>query len=141
MSLALHATLASLASSVLLGLSLNTAALTPAAPTMTTSASLFADTYFACPSGYHFEVDSNAARCVKPAGEVRTALTACLALVPRTDHVGNTDMCVGSSPITGEVAVERSCPLGFNKRIVPGIDVCEQPTPGDIAPPSIRVSR
>lgn len=105
-----------------------------------------AERYFKCPSGYRFRAASDAAHCKKDGYYQLVPLMPCknemgVGLFARTDHVGNKDMCAGTNPITGEIAVERGCPLGFTKRVVAGTDQCRKYHPGRIVAPSVQVNR
>lgn len=105
-----------------------------------------AERYFTCPAGYTFRTASDAAHCKRPGRYELKPLLPCknemgIGLFPRTDHVGNKDMCAGTNPITGEIAVERGCQLGFSKRIVNGRDQCRKWHAGDIVAPSVQVNR
>jgi hypothetical protein len=119
-------------------------------------APVLAETYYRCPSGYTFRTNgSDSAHCKRAA--YTTTATKPLADCPnvggigtfaRTDYSGTRDMCVGTNPITGQVAVERGCwptdvTAGYTKRIVSGTDRCEKTTshPADIRPPSVAVTR
>jgi len=105
-----------------------------------------AERYFTCPSGYSFRATADAAHCKKPDSYQTTPLVACtqylgVGLFARRDHAGYKDMCAGTNPITGEVAVERSCILGYSKRIVRGEDQCRKLIEGTIVAPTVAVSR
>ena len=126
------------AAAAVLGLA---AAVTPAHATTTASASFRDGVYFGCLPGYVFEVEGSAARCRRPERTITTALVPCpniggVGLFIRTDFTGNKDMCTGTNPVTGEVAVERACPAGYTKRIVSGNDRCEQRVPEEVQPPT-----
>lgn len=110
------------------------------------SATAEAERYFSCPQGYSFRATSDAAHCKKPDRFETRGLMPCanqlgVGLFARRDHTGNKDMCAGTNPITGEVAVERSCPIGFSKRIVRGTDQCRKRIEGEIVAPSVAVTR
>ncbi len=105
-----------------------------------------AERYYACPSGYRFSSANDAAHCRKPERIERTSLNPCpntgsVGLFPMVDYNGTRDMCAAQNPLAGAVAVERSCPVGFNKRIVRGTDQCEKHHAAEIVAPSVPVSR
>jgi hypothetical protein len=105
-----------------------------------------AERYFSCPSGYTFRAANDAAHCKKAGRYSYDSLVPCpnnlgVGLFAKTDAIDNKDMCTGTNPITGEVAVERGCRVGFTKRIVRGTDQCRKYIPGDIVAPSVEVTR
>jgi hypothetical protein len=107
---------------------------------------LQAERYFTCPSGYVFRAASDAAHCKKHPRYGYRGLVPCpnnfgVGLFAKTDAIGRKDMCTGTNPVTGEVAVERGCPAGYEKNIVRGEDTCRQYHPGDIVAPNVEVSR
>jgi hypothetical protein len=76
---------------------------------------LQAERYFTCPSGYVFRAASDAAHCKKHPRYGYRGLVPCpnnfgVGLFAKTDAIGRKDMCTGTNPVTGEVAVERGCP-------------------------------
>lgn len=117
-----------------------------AASAASPTAELQAERYFKCPTGYSFRAATDAAHCKKRASYDYTSLLPCpnnfgVGLFAKTDAIDNKDMCTGTNPVTGEVAVERGCQAGFTKRIIRGTDQCRKYIPGDIVAPSIEVSR
>lgn len=104
-----------------------------------------AETYFACEGGFSFEVSGAAARCRRAANVLTVPLSECpqangAPLIDRVDHSGAKDMCVSTTG-TAAVALERSCPAEYTKRVVTGADRCERPTPEAIRAPSVPVVR
>jgi hypothetical protein len=104
-----------------------------------------ADTYFACENGFTFEASGSAARCRRAATVLSVPLVECpltngATLTERVDQTGAKDMCVGTSG-PAAVALERSCPSEYTKRVVTGPDRCERPTPEAIRAPSVPVVR
>ena len=126
-------------------------ALAALAGAATTSASpsrrVATETFFRCESGWSFEVHNNtAAHCERGGTLVTAPLNPCanvggVGLFASTDRVGTKDMCTGTNPVTGEISVERGCPLGYTKRIVTGVDRCEQTLPKEFRAPSVAVDR
>lgn len=105
-----------------------------------------AERYFSCPSGYAFRAARDAAHCKKAGRYDYDQLMPCpnnlgVGLFAKVDAIGNKDMCSGTNPITGEVAVERGCRMGYTKRIVARTDQCRRWVSGDIVAPSVEVSR
>lgn len=105
-----------------------------------------AERYFSCPAGYTFRVANDAAHCKKAGRYSYDSLMPCpnnlgVGLFAKADAIDNKDMCTGTNPLTGEVAVERGCRLGFTKRIVRGTDQCRKYIPGAIVAPSVEVTR
>ncbi len=127
-----------------------------AVPRMDSESARLTKTYYKCPSGYRFAISgSDAVHCSRAA--YTTVSNRTLATCPnvggvgtfaRTDHVRTKDMCTGTNPLTGEIAVERGCwptdvAAGYRKRIVSGTDRCEKSTyhPEQIRAPSVAVQR
>jgi hypothetical protein len=115
-----------------------------------------AETFYGCSSGYTFEVNSNAARCHKPASERIQPLANCqnytvpvtgvqVGLFPKADHSGNTDYCAGQSVAVGlatnTLAFVRTCAEGLTKRVQPGTDVCFRRIPESTIAPTVAVTR
>jgi hypothetical protein len=101
-------------------------------------------TYWGCTSGYQLQVAGTRVRCYRPAGTIEGAFLPCpniggVGFFPSTDHNGVTDMCAGTNPVTGQVAVERKCPVGYGKSVTRGPDRCTKSTPSDSRPPSLPV--
>jgi hypothetical protein len=112
-----------------------------AASAASPSAGPQAERYFSCPSGYAFRTSSDAAHCKKSARYQYDSLMPCVSLFVKTDAIGDKDMCTATNPLTGQVAVERGCRIGFSKRIIRGTDQCRKYIPGDIVAPSVEVTR
>jgi hypothetical protein len=117
-----------------------------AASAASPTAALQAERYFSCPTGYTFRAANDAAHCKKAGRYSYDSLVPCpnnlgVGLFVKTDAIGDKDMCTGTNPLTGEVAVERGCRVGFTKRIVRGTDQCRKYIPGDIVAPSVEVTR
>jgi len=106
-----------------------------------------ANTFFGCEPGFTFETSGEAARCRRQASVAVAPLIDCpqaanAALVERLDAAGPRDMCVSQAASSGpDVSVERTCPPSYTKRVVPGRDRCELPTPEMIRAPSVPVAR
>lgn len=107
--------------------------------------SAVSEPFWKCPSGFAFDVSGNAAHCKKPASVERKLLAGCpIGLYPAPDKLGEKDMCAGTNPVSGEIAVERGCKatdvaLGFTKRMVSGTDYCGKPIAAEIVAPSVMV--
>ena len=112
------------------------------APARATAAS---EPFWKCPAGFAFDVNGSAAHCKKPAYIERKLLAGCtIGLYPAADKLGEKDMCAGTNPVSGEIAVERGCKatdvaLGFTKRIVAGTDYCGKAIAPEIVAPSVMV--
>lgn len=105
-----------------------------------------ANTFFGCETGFTFESSGDAARCRRGASVAIAPLTDCppangAALVERVDASGSKDMCGSPSPTGPDVSVDRSCPPAYTKRVLPGRDRCELPTPEMIRAPSVPVAK
>ena len=115
-----------------------------------------AETYYSCSSGYTFEVNSNAARCHKPASERIQQLVTCqsytvpgtairVGLFPKPDHSGNNDYCAGQSGVAGlatnTFAFVRTCADGWTRRSQSGTDVCFRRVPESTMAPTVAVTR
>jgi hypothetical protein len=112
-----------------------------------------AATYYACQSGFKFEVKSNAARCYKAAYYAYKALNAC----PRLGGIGyglvqdyksgsSEDFCVSQSPVSAGVqaTLPTGCPKGYRKQTRPkskGKDRCRKRIGAQIKAPSRSVKR
>lgn len=104
-----------------------------------------AATYFACDSGYAFEVSNQAARCRRAAIVLAVAPVECSGagatrLSERVDYDGMNDVCVGDSR-GATVTVERSCPADYTRRVLSGPDRCERAAPESIRAPNVPVLR
>ena len=104
-----------------------------------------ANTFFGCESGFAFETSGEAARCRRSASVEVAPMIDCpqssgVLLTERVDVVGAKDMC-GNTSAGADVSVERTCPPSYTKRVLPGRDRCELPTPEMIRAPSIPVAR
>jgi len=106
-----------------------------------------AESFWACPSGYAFAVNQNAAHCKKPAYTATKRYVACTGVTPTTriDLVGTTDMCAGTG-VVGTITAEPICdPVdvanGYTKRRVSGTDFCGKDIPASIMAPNQLVSR
>ena len=110
-----------------------------------------ASKYYKCGSGYTFQTSGEAVRCYKPGREQTTELNPCgsmnvaglnvpVPLYAKADHSGNTDYCAGQAGLPGvatnTVAVVRTCPVGYAKRVQSGRDICFKNIPADIIPPT-----
>jgi hypothetical protein len=117
-----------------------------AASAAATPSNVQAERYFTCPTGYTFAAANDAAHCKKRGRYGYRALVDCpnnfgVGLFEKTDAIGYKDMCTGTNPVSGEVAVERGCPVGFTKRIIRGPDSCRVYHPAEIVAPSVAVTR
>jgi len=108
--------------------------------------SLFAESYWRCPSGFAFETNGSAVHCKKPSYTVTKALAPCtIGLYAAMDRVGNKDMCAATNPISGEIGIERACAItdvaaGYSKRIVDGLDYCARTLPAEIQAPNMEIT-
>ena len=104
------------------------------------------EVYWKCSSGYAFEVSGNAVHCKKASWtETKPFMGCAIGLTLKYDAVGNTDMCTGTTPVTGIVSIEPGCyPTdlvnGFTKRTVSGKDFCGKLHPAQIIAPSQAIS-
>jgi hypothetical protein len=103
------------------------------------------NTFFACEPAFVFEVAGAAARCRRPGTVLSAVMVACpqtdgVALGERVDAVGEKDMCAASNP-GAVISVERRCPSDYTRRVVPGPDRCERPSPELIQAPAMPVLR
>jgi hypothetical protein len=103
-----------------------------------------ASTFFGCEAGFTFESSGDAARCRRAATVAVASLIDCpqaagAPLIERVDVSGAKDMCGSPIPSGSDVSVDRTCPPSYTKRVVPGRDRCEQPTPEMIRAPSVPV--
>lgn len=117
-----------------------------AASAAATTSGVQAERYFTCPTGYTFAAANDAAHCKKRGRYTYRPLLTCpnefgVGLFPKTDAIGDKDMCTGTNPVSGEVAVERRCQLGYTKRIIRGTDSCRVYHAGEIVAPSVAVTR
>ncbi|MGH1471508.1 MAG: hypothetical protein ACRBCS_09960 [Cellvibrionaceae bacterium] len=114
-----------------------------------------AATYFACDSGYQFQVKNGAARCYKASKMLTKKPLACgNVFIPiinksighflRKDYQGRADKCVGTfkvGPVTNSNALDLACPSGYRLKVVRGADRCEKRVPAKAVAPTRRVSR
>ena len=116
-----------------------------AASSVATPASLTAEAYWRCPSGFTFQVSGSAVHCKKPSWTETKPFMACGVPTPtlKIDLVGSTDMCAGN--IGATVSVEPMCyPLdvgnGFTKRRVSGKDFCGKFHPAEFLAPNTLIT-
>lgn len=110
-------------------------------------AASYGEAFWRCGSGYTFETSGSAVHCKKPEWTEMRAFMPCALATPalKIDLIGLTDMCAGSTPITGTVSMEPACyPTdlvnGFTKRKVDGKDYCGRNHPAEIVAPSQMIS-
>ena len=113
------------------------------APRASARASSFDEPFWRCASGYAFETSGSAVHCKKPSWTETKAFMPCILATPtlKIDLVGDTDMCAGSTALTGVISAEPACyPTdvvnGFTKRHVSGKDFCGKLHPAEIVAPS-----
>ncbi|MEL6363962.1 MAG: hypothetical protein AAFR11_03875 [Pseudomonadota bacterium] len=115
------------------------ASMLAAAPASTSSAAV-GDEYFACPSGYAFQVKSSAARCYRAPRTISRAPEACLpGQNLRRDFQGTRDMCVTGVGV-GSASFPPACPNGYRLTVRRGSDQCTGRRRRDIKAPSRKVN-
>ena len=126
-----------------LALLLATVAAAVFAPGASARASSYSEPFWRCASGYAFETSGSAVHCKKPEWTETKAFMSCSLATPtlKIDLVGDTDMCAGSTPITGVISAEPACyptdlASGFTKRHVDGKDYCGKNHPAEVVAPS-----
>ena len=119
------------------------------------SAPGFSATYYACDSGYTFQVQNNAARCFKAASWSYKSPLACgnvtVPVINRSighflkkDHQGNADKCVGTfkvGPVTNSNVLDLACPAGYGLEVRAGADRCRKRIEAVAKAPNRKVNR
>jgi len=129
-----------------LALLLATVAVAVFAPGASARASSYSEPFWRCASGYAFETSGSAVHCKKASWTETKAFMSCSLATPtlKIDLVGDTDMCVGSTPL-GVVSAEPACyptdvASGFTKRHVDGKDYCGETHPAEVVAPSQMIT-